>query len=173
ASARRQQLATDLAARRAGQPPPPETFRAHIAAGLEPAPASSRQQARDAGGRAQSPVARITSEALITAVTLLPSARPSWRTASTVIDATRRTPLADSSTFAIASPVLMLVTLAGIWLRALSCMTDSTLSDRDGRGSTLSQRRTGPGPTRVVRVSAGRRPVLPAGRARWHPRRRG
>src|SRR5262249_19245248 len=98
ASPRRQQLATDPASRRAWPPPPPDTSLARIAAGLEPAPASSRQQARDAGGRAQSPVARITSEALITAVTLLPSARPSWRTASTVIDATRRTPLADSST---------------------------------------------------------------------------
>jgi hypothetical protein len=74
----------------------------------------------------------MTSEALITAVTLLPSARPSWRTASTVIDATSRTPFADSSTLAIASPALMLVTRAGIWLRALSCMSDSTLSDQDG-----------------------------------------
>src|SRR5215469_11317605 len=85
---------------------------------------------RRAGAAPQSPVARITSEALITAVTLLPSARPSSRTASTVIDATRRTPLADSSTLAIASPELMLTTRAGIWLRALSFMTDSTLSDR-------------------------------------------
>ena len=39
--------------------------------------------------------------------------------------------VADSSTLAIASPELMLVTRAGIWLRALSCMTDSTMSDRD------------------------------------------
>src|SRR5262249_862940 len=53
---------------------------------------------------------------------------------------------------------LMLVTRAGIWLRALSCMTDSTLSDQDGRGPTLSQGPSGPGLTRVVQVSAGGRP---------------
>jgi hypothetical protein len=44
-----------------------------------------------AGDWLQSLVARITSDALITAVTWLPSARPRSRTASTVIDATRRT----------------------------------------------------------------------------------
>src|SRR5690242_15686342 len=37
-------------------------------------------------------VARITSDALTTAMTSLPSVRPSWRTASTVMEATRRTP---------------------------------------------------------------------------------
>src|SRR5262249_60583400 len=67
----------------------------------------------------------MTSDALIIAVTWLPSARPRSRTASTVMDATRRTPLASSSTLAIASPALMLVTLAGIWLRALSFMLPS------------------------------------------------
>src|SRR6266516_4088220 len=40
----------------------------------------------------------------------------------TVMEATRRTPLAWSSTLAMASPLLMLVTRAGIWFRALSCM---------------------------------------------------
>src|SRR6266566_28907 len=103
------------------------------------------------------PVARITSEALITAVTLLPSARPSWRTASTVIDATSRTPFAESSTLAIASPALMLVTVAGIWLRALSCITDSTLSDQDGRRPTLSHRL--PALLRPGGNSRGRRPA--------------
>src|SRR5262245_48936068 len=44
---------------------------------------------------------------------------PSSSTASTVIDATRRTPLASSSTFAMASPRLMPVTRAGIRFRAL------------------------------------------------------
>src|SRR5215467_14427842 len=68
----------------------------------------------------------MTSEALITAVTSLPSVRPSSRTASTVIEATRRTPFASSSTLAIAAPVLILVILAGIWLRALSFMTHSS-----------------------------------------------
>src|SRR3984957_9628619 len=56
------------------------------------------------------------------AVTLAPSARPSWRTASTVIEATRRVPPASSSTLAMASPALMAVMRAGIWLRALSFM---------------------------------------------------
>jgi MFS family permease len=67
-------------------------------------------------------VARMTSEALITAVTWLPSVRPSCLTASTVIEATSRVPLASSSTLAIASPLLMLMTRAGIWFRALSGM---------------------------------------------------
>src|SRR5580692_234815 len=67
-------------------------------------------------------VARMTSDALITAVTSEPTDRPSCLTASTVIEATRRVPPASSSTFAMASPVLMLVTRAGIWLRALSGM---------------------------------------------------
>src|SRR5579875_371498 len=64
----------------------------------------------------------MTSEALITAVTSLPSARPSSRAASTVIEATSRTPAASSSTLAMASPLLMLVTRAGIWFRALRRM---------------------------------------------------
>ncbi len=67
--------------------------------------------------------ATITSEALMTATTSLPTARPSCCTASTVMDATRRIPPASSSTLAIASPLLMPVTLAGIWLRALSCIS--------------------------------------------------
>src|SRR5262249_30028671 len=99
-----------------------------------------RGAARRARAGSQSPVARITSEALITAVTLLPSDRPSSRTASTVIDATRRTPLADSSTLAIASPELLLVTRVRLWLRALTCMTASTLSDRDAWCPPLSER---------------------------------
>src|ERR1700734_924550 len=64
----------------------------------------------------------MTSDALITAVTSLPSASPRSLTASTVIEATRRTPFASSVTLAIASPVLMATTRAGIWLRALSFM---------------------------------------------------
>ena len=42
----------------------------------------------------------MTSEAFTTATTSLPSARPRSSTASLVIDATRRTPPASSSTFA-------------------------------------------------------------------------
>ncbi len=53
------------------------------------------------------------------AVTALPSVMPSSSTASTVIDATSRVPLASNSTLAMASPRLMPVTLAAIWLRAL------------------------------------------------------
>src|SRR5262245_27956280 len=41
------------------------------------------------------------------------------------MDATRRTPLASSSTLAIASPAVMPVTVAGIWLRALNLTTHS------------------------------------------------
>ena len=67
-----------------------------------------------AGGRGQSRTATMTSEALTTAITSLPSARPSSLTASTVMEATSRTPFASSATLAVASPRLMLVTLAGI-----------------------------------------------------------
>ena len=56
----------------------------------------------------------MTSEALTTAITSLPSASPSSLTASTVMEATSRTPFAASETLAVASPELMLVTLAGI-----------------------------------------------------------
>src|SRR5262249_18947442 len=80
-----------------------------------------------AARRRQSSVATITSDALTTAMTGAPSARPSWRTASTVIEATSRTPLASSSTLAMASPELMAMTVAGIWLRALSLMRCSSL----------------------------------------------
>ena len=52
----------------------------------------------------------MTSEALTTAITSLPSASPSSLTASTVIEATSRTPFAASETLAVASPKLMLVT---------------------------------------------------------------
>src|SRR5215469_4513884 len=76
-------------------------------------------------------VARITSDALITAVTWLPSARPSSRTASTVMDATRRIPFASRTTLAIASPALIAVTVAGIWFRALSGIVDSRAGRRD------------------------------------------
>src|SRR5579862_4594605 len=70
----------------------------------------------------------MTSEALITAVTWLPSVSPSCFTASTVIEATRRTPFASSSTLAMASPLLMLVTRAGIWFRALRGMSGTPRS---------------------------------------------
>jgi hypothetical protein len=69
--------------------------------------------------RRQSATANITSDALITAVTFEPSAMARSRTASTVIEATRRSPLASSSTLAVASPAVMPTTLAGTWLRAL------------------------------------------------------
>ncbi len=72
---------------------------------------------------AKSATATITSEALMTAVTSLPTASPSCSTASTVIEATSRKPPASSSTLAMASPELMAVTRAGIWLRALSRMS--------------------------------------------------
>src|SRR5215831_2061388 len=108
------------------------------------------------------PTARMTSEALMTAVTWLPSARPSWRTASTVIEATRRTPLASSSTLAIASPTLMPVTRAGIWFRALSCMISVSrdMIDDAYRGHVIvaPSRAAGRGPR-----DAGH------GRARWPP----
>src|SRR6202035_5723023 len=64
----------------------------------------------------------MTSDALITAVTSEPTDRPSSLSASTVIEATRRVPFASSSTLEIASPLLMAVTRAGIWFRALSRM---------------------------------------------------
>jgi hypothetical protein len=73
-------------------------------------------------GRGQSGTATITSDALITATTSRPSARPSSRAASTVMEATSRTPFASSTTFAVASPAVTPVTVALIWLRALSCM---------------------------------------------------
>src|SRR5579875_4178108 len=84
----------------------------------------------------QSPAAMITSDALITAVTSVPSARPSSRTASTVIEATRRVPPASSSTLAIASPVLMLMTRAGIWWRALSFICSAPRRRRSCRERT-------------------------------------
>ncbi len=59
----------------------------------------------------------ITSDAFTTATTSLPLARASSRAASTVIEATGRTPPASSSTFAIASPSVIPVTRALIWLR--------------------------------------------------------
>src|SRR5215216_874028 len=64
----------------------------------------------------------ITSEALTTAQQSVPSRSPSSSTASTVIDATRRSPLRSSSTLAIASPRVTLVTVAESLLRALSCI---------------------------------------------------
>src|SRR5262245_47471208 len=109
----------------------------------------------------------MTSDALITAVTWLPSVRPRSRTASTVIDATRRTPLASSSTLAIASPEVMPVTLAGIWFRALSRMTYSPSCDqRNGSPPyrqvprRLNRSRTGPGDTCPFRPghTAGEQP---------------
>src|SRR5580698_397914 len=60
----------------------------------------------------------MTSEALTMAVTSAPGARPSSLAASTVIDATSRTPPAFSSTLAVASPRVIPVTVALIWLRA-------------------------------------------------------
>jgi hypothetical protein len=53
----------------------------------------------------------ITSDALTIAVTSVPSSSPSSRAASVVIDATRRTPFASISTFAVASPLVMPVTV--------------------------------------------------------------
>jgi hypothetical protein len=52
-------------------------------------------------------------------VTSIPSRSPNAVAASTVIEATMRTPLASTSTFAIASPRVMRVTVPLIWLRAL------------------------------------------------------
>ncbi len=63
-------------------------------------------------GGGQSGTATITSDALITASTARPSARPSSRAASTVMDATSRTPFASRTTLAVASPAVMLVTVA-------------------------------------------------------------
>ena len=54
-----------------------------------------------------------TSEALITAVTRLPSASRRSSTASTVIEDTSRCPATSSSTFAIASPRRIATTTAG------------------------------------------------------------
>ena len=64
----------------------------------------------------------MTSEALITAITSVPSARPSSCAASTVIEATSRVPFASSTTLAVASPCVIPVTRALIWLRALRFM---------------------------------------------------
>jgi hypothetical protein len=50
----------------------------------------------------------------MTAVTSVPLASPSSRAASTVIEATSRTPPASSSTFAVASPTVIAVIVAGI-----------------------------------------------------------
>ena len=54
----------------------------------------------------------------MTAKTSLSSAMPSWSTASTVMEATRRCPPTSISTLAIASPLVMPVTRPGSWLRA-------------------------------------------------------
>jgi len=62
------------------------------------------------------------------AVTSLPSARPSSAAASTVIDATSRTPPASIVTLAVASPLVIPVTLAGILFRALSRMVIAPFS---------------------------------------------
>src|SRR5919198_3143275 len=72
----------------------------------------------------------ITSEALMTATTSLPSCRPSSRAASTVIEATTRLPPTSSTTLAIAAPSSIDVTVPGSWLRALSFMS-ATLVERD------------------------------------------
>ena len=53
------------------------------------------------------------------AVTALPSATPSSSAASTVIEETRRWPLASISTFAVAGPLVTETTLPLIWFRAL------------------------------------------------------
>jgi NAD(P)-dependent dehydrogenase (short-subunit alcohol dehydrogenase family) len=90
---------------------------------------SSRPTAtRSACGRPGTPrwdqrsMPSMMSEAFTTAVTSEPAWIPSSRTASTVTEATSRTPPASRTTLAIASPCVMLVTRAGIWLRALSFM---------------------------------------------------
>src|SRR5215469_16167334 len=85
----------------------------------------SRAHCRGPGraGRPDQPgTATITSDALTMATTSVPSDRPSSFAASTVTEATSRTPPASITTFAIASPLVMLVTVALIWLRALSRM---------------------------------------------------
>src|SRR3954453_18914557 len=64
----------------------------------------------------------MTSEALMTAVTSLPSRRPSSRAASMVMEATRRWPLTSISTLAIAAPSVTRLTVPASWLRALSFM---------------------------------------------------
>lgn len=70
-------------------------------------------------------VERITSDALMMAVTAVPRSKPSSSAASTVIEATMRCPLASSSTFATASPFVIFVTVPLIWLRALIGMASS------------------------------------------------
>src|SRR6185312_8352532 len=99
-------------------------LRASIIRSRRPGPRRPRPlrclHARNA--EASQSVARMTSDALITAVTCEPTDRPSCWTASTVIEATRRVPFASSSTLEMASPLWMAVTRAGIWLRALSGM---------------------------------------------------
>jgi hypothetical protein len=74
---------------------------------------------------AQSATDSMTSDALMIAMTSLPGASFSSLAASTVIEATSRDPPASSSMLAVASPAVMPVTVAGIWLRALSFMNDS------------------------------------------------
>src|SRR4051794_21945386 len=91
--------------------------------------ASAASQADQAAG-AQSAVARMTSEALMTAVTSLPSWRASSRAASTVMEATRRWPLTSISTLAIAAPSVTLLMVPASWLRALSFMVDAPVVGR-------------------------------------------
>jgi hypothetical protein len=67
----------------------------------------------------------MTSDAFTIAMTSVPSASPSSVAASTVMDATSLIPPASSSTFAIASPALMPVTVAAILFLALSRMLPS------------------------------------------------
>src|SRR5262249_47579876 len=76
----------------------------------------------------------------MTAVTLAPSASPSSRTASTVIEATTRLPPTSSTTLAIAAPSSMDVIVAGGrvrgrgLLRALSFMRSSLVKRDDPNG---------------------------------------
>src|ERR671937_1625776 len=91
----------------------------------------------------------ITSEALMTATTSLPSWRSSSRAASTVIEATTRLPPTSSTTLAIAAPSSIAVTLPGSWLRALSFMARTLVERHDPHGLGREDR-----PCRAARAQA-------------------
>ena len=100
------------------------------------------------------------------AVTSEPSEIPRSRTASTVMEATSRTPPASSTTLAMASPWVMLVTRAGIWFRALSsCGEDRSFAQQGPRATPA------PGSARRSAGAAARSGHAP-GRAPRDRRRR-
>ena len=82
--------------------------------------AAFAQVGRDLG----SPTILVNAAGITTWEDSLEGTKASW---STVIEATRRVPFASSSTLAMASPELMLVTRAGIWFRALRGMSGAPL----------------------------------------------